>query len=173
MKRESPALARDEPVRLSAERDFSLGDLDIHPSVSEAMRGDDRQHVEPRVMQVLVALASAGGAVVSRDELIQRCWDGRVVSEAAINRCISRLRALADRGDGTRSFNVETIARVGYRLQTVAGVLHGGVAPVGVPTAPAKNRIALSAASRIGRVAAIAMMTTTNIGSVKCTALLT
>src|SRR6476646_10765508 len=129
MKRDSLPLARDEPVRLSSERDFSLGDLDIHPSVSEAKRGENRQHVEPRVMQVLVALASAGGGVVSRDELIQRCWDGRVVSEAAINRCISRLRALADRGDGTRSFHVETIARVGYRLQAGAGAAQADVAP--------------------------------------------
>jgi TolB-like protein/DNA-binding winged helix-turn-helix (wHTH) protein len=153
MTRDLPPLARDEPVRLSAERDFSLGDLDIHPSVSEAARGEIRQHVEPRVMQVLVALAGAGGEVVSRDELIQRCWDGRVVSEAAINRCISRLRALADRGDGTRSFNVETIARVGYRLQTVAGALHGGVAPVAVATAPRNNRIALFALAGLATVA--------------------
>src|SRR5690349_8299445 len=120
MTRDLPSSARPEPVRLSAERDFTLGDLEIRPSVSEAIRGGRSQHVEPRVMQVLVVLAGAKGAVVSRNELIQRCWDSRVVGEAAINRCMSRLRALADRGDGTRSFHVETIARVGYRLQAAA-----------------------------------------------------
>src|SRR5690242_19487443 len=117
MTRDLPALARHEPVRLSAERDFTLDDLEIRPSVSEAIRDGQPQHVEPRVMQVLVVLAGARGAVVARDELIRRCWDGRAVGEAAINRCMSRLRALADRGDSSRSFNVETIARVGYRLQ--------------------------------------------------------
>ena len=117
MTRDLPPVARHEPVRLSAERDFTLDDLEIRPSVSEAIRDGRPQHVEPRVMQVLVVLAGARGAVVARDELIRRCWDGRVVGEAAINRCMSRLRALADRGDGSRSFNVETIARVGYRLQ--------------------------------------------------------
>ena len=164
MKRDSPSLARDEPVRLSAERDFSLGDLDIHPSVSEAKRGESRQHVEPRVMQVLVALASAGGAVVSRDELIQRCWDGRVVSEAAINRCISRLRALADRGDGTRSFHVETIARVGYRLQTVAGALNGGVSSAAVATAPRRNRVAPFALAGLA-MAAVAAAAVSHYGA--------
>src|SRR3954447_20332631 len=139
MNRDLLPLAHDGSVRLSAERDFSLGDLDIHPSISEATRGERGQHVEPRVMQVLVALASAGGAVVSRDELIQRCWDGRVVSEAAINRCISRLRALADRGDGSRSFNVETIARVGYRLKVGAGAAESVELP-DVPHEPLESR---------------------------------
>jgi TolB-like protein/DNA-binding winged helix-turn-helix (wHTH) protein/Flp pilus assembly protein TadD len=164
MKRDSPPQARDEPVRLSAARDFSLGDLDIHPSVSEAKRGERSEHVEPRVMQVLVALASVGGAVVSRDELIQRCWDGRVVSEAAINRCISRLRALADRGDGTRSFNVETIARVGYRLQTVAGAVNGGASPVAVTTAPRIHRIVFFALAGLA-TAAVTATVASNYGT--------
>jgi len=45
MTRDLPPLARPEPVRLSAERDFALGDLMIHPSVSEAVRGGQSQHV--------------------------------------------------------------------------------------------------------------------------------
>ena len=43
-------------------------------------------------MQVLVALAAADGAIVGRDDLTRRCWEGRVVGEDAINRVISRLR---------------------------------------------------------------------------------
>jgi TolB-like protein/DNA-binding winged helix-turn-helix (wHTH) protein len=81
------------------------------------MRDGERQHVEPRVMQVLVALVRAGGAAVSRDELIQSCWDARVVGEAAIHRCISKLRELADGGAGGKDFEIETIARIGYRLE--------------------------------------------------------
>ena len=134
MTRDLPPLARPESVRLSAERDFTLSDLEIRPSTSEVVRGGRNSHVEPRVMQVLVVLAGARGAVVSRDELIRRCWDGRVVGEAAINRCMSRLRALADRGDGTRSFHVETIARVGYRLRADGAAAAGGE-PGAVPAA--------------------------------------
>ncbi len=135
MTRDLPLSGTHLPIRLSAERDFTLGDLEIHPSVGEAIRGARTQHVEPRVMQVLVVLASAGGAVVSREELISRCWDGRVVGEAAINRCMSRLRALADHGDGTRAFHVETIARIGYRLK--AGI--GAVEPATAPDSPSRE----------------------------------
>jgi TolB-like protein/DNA-binding winged helix-turn-helix (wHTH) protein/Flp pilus assembly protein TadD len=139
MTRDLPPQARHEPVRLSAERDFALGDLEIRPSVSEAIRGGCAQHVEPRVLQVLVALVGADGAVVSREELVRRCWDGRVVGEAAINRCMSRLRALADRGDGTRSFRVDTIARVGYRLQAAGAT---DATPNAPADAPQKSRLA-------------------------------
>ena len=113
----APSPPRSDPVRLAAEPDFALGELAIHPSVREVVRDGRRHQVEPRVMQVLVALARANGAVVSRDELIHRCWDDRVVGEAAINRCIFKLRELADAGGGTASFHIETIARVGYRLE--------------------------------------------------------
>jgi TolB-like protein/DNA-binding winged helix-turn-helix (wHTH) protein/Tfp pilus assembly protein PilF len=108
--------ANAAPVRLSAVVDFRLGHLHVRPSACEIMRNGERRHIEPRVMQVLVALARADGAAVSRDELIQSCWDARVVGEAAIHRCISKLREFADGGAGRVDFEIETIARVGYRL---------------------------------------------------------
>jgi Tol biopolymer transport system component/DNA-binding winged helix-turn-helix (wHTH) protein len=106
------------PIDLAREADFRLGPLLVRPSSREVARDGARELLEPRVMQVLVALAQAGGAVVSRDDLIALCWDGRVVGEDAINRAIGRLRRLAEADDGV-SFAIETIPRVGYRL--VAG----------------------------------------------------
>src|SRR5690606_24278707 len=54
--------------------------------------------------------------VVSRDELLRRCWDGTIVGDDAINRVISQLRRLLERmpaGD----LRIETIPKIGYRLQ--------------------------------------------------------
>lgn len=74
-------------------------------------------------MQVLVVLAQAGGVVVSRHALIERCWDGRIVGENAINRVISLVRALgAD--IGANAFELETITKVGYRM-----IVKGAPAP--------------------------------------------
>ncbi len=102
------------PVKLAREADFRLGALLIKPSRLEVVAGARRQLLEPRVMQVLVALARMQDEVVSRDELIDACWGGRIVGEDAINRCISRLRRLAETLDG--GFAIQTVARVGYRL---------------------------------------------------------
>ena len=102
-------------IDLAHEADFALGALTVSPSTREVLRGALREQLEPRVMQVLVALAQADGKVVSRDDLIARCWEGRVVGEDAINRAIGRLRRLSEADKGA-SFEIETIPRVGYRL---------------------------------------------------------
>lgn len=101
------------PVDLAREADFPLGDLRVRPSVRQVERGGDSETLEPRIMQVLVALGRRRGEVVSRDDLITLCWEGRAVSDDALNRCISRLRKL---GEASDAFELETIPRVGYRL---------------------------------------------------------
>jgi tetratricopeptide (TPR) repeat protein len=90
--------------------------LEIHPPTRQVVRDSKSETLEPRVMQVLVAFARAHGAILTRDDLIQLCWDGRVVSENAINRVISRVRQIgAELGD---AFQLETITKVGYRMLT-------------------------------------------------------
>lgn len=100
-------------INLAHESDFALGDLRVHPSTREVSQSGTRSVVEPRVMQVLVALTQADGAVVSKDDLLARCWEGRIVGEDAINRVMSRLRKLSEE---TGAFRVETVTRIGYRL---------------------------------------------------------
>jgi DNA-binding winged helix-turn-helix (wHTH) protein/tetratricopeptide (TPR) repeat protein len=123
------------PIDLAREADFGLGALAVSPSTREVRRGDWREQLEPRVMQVLVALHQAAGHVVSRDELIARCWEGRVVGDDAINRAIGRLRRLSE-ADGGASFEIETIARVGYRL----GVGKAVPAPQALPASGGNRR---------------------------------
>jgi DNA-binding winged helix-turn-helix (wHTH) protein/tetratricopeptide (TPR) repeat protein len=101
-------------VVLAHEPPFRIGALQVEPATRQVSRGERRLTLEPRVMQVLVALYQAG-RIVTRDELIERCWDRRVVGDDAINRVVSRLRHLAGEF-GDNCFSVETIARVGYRL---------------------------------------------------------
>jgi TolB-like protein len=100
-------------IDLAHEAPFRIGALEVRPSTREMIAGERREVVEPRVMQVLVALARRRGEVVSRDDLIAAAWGGRVVGEDAINRAVAGVRRLAETYGG---FRVETVARVGYRL---------------------------------------------------------
>ena len=109
----------DHPrVILAHQMEFRLGALDIRPATREVNAGAFRDILEPRVMQVLVALARAKGTVITRDDLTMSCWDGRVVGDDAINRVMGRLRRLAAAGDHAW-FTLTTVRKVGYRLDEV------------------------------------------------------
>jgi Tol biopolymer transport system component/DNA-binding winged helix-turn-helix (wHTH) protein len=108
-----------QAISLAGQADFALGDLSISPSQRMVKFADRHETIEPRVMQVLVALATAEGEVVSRDQLIERCWGGRLVGDDAINSCVAKVRALALLPPQA-AFEIETIPRVGYRLRGIA-----------------------------------------------------
>jgi DNA-binding winged helix-turn-helix (wHTH) protein/tetratricopeptide (TPR) repeat protein len=102
------------PIDLAHEPDFPLGALTVKASTREIVRADgSRDLLEPRVMQVLVALRRASPNVVSRDDLVAQCWEGRVVGDDAINGAVAKLRRLSESG---QAFTIETVPRVGYRL---------------------------------------------------------
>lgn len=113
------------PNSLADEPDFDLGSLRVRPSTREVAGAGSTELLEPRVMQVLVALARRRGAVVSRGDLVQACWGGRAVGDDAINRCIQALRRLAQGGGG---FAIHTVKRVGYRLDAASD--DGAVVPI-------------------------------------------
>jgi TolB-like protein/DNA-binding winged helix-turn-helix (wHTH) protein/tetratricopeptide (TPR) repeat protein len=102
-------------INLAESPDFDLGGLHVSPARRRVDINGSERELEPRVAQVLVALASARSYVVSRGRLIDQCWDGRIVGDDALNRCIVALRHLAK--DCTpEPFTIETVPRVGYRL---------------------------------------------------------
>ena len=105
-------------IDLACEPDFVLGPLKVHPSMREIANGQASEVLEPRVMQVLVALARRRDHVVARDTLVEMCWGGRAVSEDAINRAITKLRKLSETSG---AFRIDTVARVGYRLRASDG----------------------------------------------------
>src|SRR5688500_17016485 len=85
---------RCAPIVLAHEQAFRIGDAEFTPSTREVRFAGKTSILEPRVMQLLIALHRAGGAVVNKDDLLQSCWEGRIVGEDAINRVVSRLRAI-------------------------------------------------------------------------------
>jgi TolB-like protein/DNA-binding winged helix-turn-helix (wHTH) protein/tetratricopeptide (TPR) repeat protein len=117
-------------MQLAHQAAFTLGSLEVRPPTCEVVMPGGREVLQPRVMQVLVTLARARGAVVSRDDLIAACWGGRVVGEDAITLVMMKLRKLAARSGG--AFAVETVPRVGYRLAALGdAVAEGALAAPG------------------------------------------
>lgn len=75
--------------------------------------------MEPQVFDLIRLLAENPGRVVTRDEIVEAVWGGRIVSESAISaRIAAARRAVGD--DGKRQAVIRTVARRG--LQMVAEV---------------------------------------------------
>jgi DNA-binding winged helix-turn-helix (wHTH) protein len=71
--------------------------------------------IEPQVFDVLVHLIRHRDHVVSRDELIESIWGGRVVSESALSTRINAVRnAVGD--SGTEQRLIKTLPRKGVRF---------------------------------------------------------
>ncbi|PZQ65548.1 MAG: hypothetical protein DI570_01385 [Phenylobacterium zucineum] len=119
---------------LARELPFILAGTQVRPSALEVETGGEINTLEPRVMKVLVALHRAKGHPVSRDELIDLCWEGRIVTEGALNRCVMQVRkALA----ANPEIRLDTIPTVGYRLQAGVGAEVSRQPPAASADAPA------------------------------------
>jgi adenylate cyclase len=104
---------RQDRIDLAHVGEFALDQIRVRPALCEVVAGDRSIRVQPRVMQVLVAMAQADGEVVSRDQFANRCWGGVAVGEDALNRCIGQLRRLLE---SAPALAIETLPGVGYRL---------------------------------------------------------
>src|SRR5215217_2527401 len=105
------------PIELVSEPPFPLGTGMVHPASLEVVWPDGSCKLEPRVMQVLVALNRRRGEPLSREELSRLCWDGRVVGDDALVRCIMKLRKAFQRD---AAVEIGSIPKVGYRLRLLS-----------------------------------------------------
>ena len=71
---------------------FDLGDWVVLPAKGVLRLGDKEIRPEPRVFDVLLALAQRDGDVVSKDELIAEVWGGRIISDSTLSARIAVVR---------------------------------------------------------------------------------
>jgi adenylate cyclase len=81
----------------------------------ELLRGSTRVEVEPGVLDLLRYLIENRERVVSKDDLIEHVWNGRIVSESTMTSRITAARhAIGDTGSEQRL--IRTVARKGVRF---------------------------------------------------------
>lgn len=108
---------------------MSFADCDLDLDRQELRRGDAPVHVEPQVFDLLVHLVQNRDRVVSKDELIETIWGGRIISEAALSSRINAARrAIGDSGEAQAL--IRTMPKRGFRfVAAVAGALPGPPVP--------------------------------------------
>jgi DNA-binding winged helix-turn-helix (wHTH) protein len=94
---------------------FTFEDYVLDPERRELTRGAEPVAIGPQVFDLLLHLVRNREHVVSKDELLDGVWDGRIVSESTLTSHINAAsKALADNGQEQRL--IRTVARKGFRF---------------------------------------------------------
>jgi pimeloyl-ACP methyl ester carboxylesterase len=95
---------------------FLFGDGCVLDEERRELRcGGARVSMEPQVFDLLACLVHNRDRVVSREDLLESVWDGRIVSDSTISSRINAVRrAIGDSGEEQRL--IRTVARRGFRF---------------------------------------------------------
>jgi TolB-like protein len=98
---------------------YTFGQFELDLAAVELRADGQVVELEPQVFALLTLLVQNRDRLVSRDELIEKVWDGRIVSDAAVaSRVKSARQALGDDGKSQRF--IKTIHGQGYRFVSPA-----------------------------------------------------
>jgi TolB-like protein len=94
---------------------FQFDDYMLDPGRRELTRGPDAIAIGPQVFDLLAYLVENREQVVSKDQLLDAVWGGRIVSESTLASHINAVRkAIGDSGEEQRL--IRTVARKGFRF---------------------------------------------------------
>jgi len=128
-------LTRTLGTDLTADSPRRIGGWLADPAANRIDRDGVTVRIEPKAMEVLMALADRAGCVIGREELLQTVWPGVVVGDEALTQAVIKLRKAL--GDNPRAPSyIETISKRGYRLIAPVGGVEGP-APASAPASPA------------------------------------
>ena len=95
--------------------EIRFGPYCLDPDRHELLGPEGPVEVEPQVFALLTLLAENADRVVSKDEIIDVVWDGRIISDASLNSRINAVRrAVGD--DGKAQAIIRTYPRRGFRF---------------------------------------------------------
>ena len=106
------------------------GRVCLDPTARTLSVDAERVAIGARALDVLTALAEAGGELVTKEQLLQRCWPGLVVEEANVHVQVSALRKLLG------ADAIATVPGLGYRLAWPA---HSAVPAVAAHNLPSRR----------------------------------
>ena len=111
---------------------YRFGPFELDLATVELRGRGEILSLEPQVFALLAVLVENHDRLVSKDEIIEKVWDGRVVSDAAVaSRVKSARQALGDDGQAQRF--IRTVHGQGFRFVAEINALRGSAGHCGLP----------------------------------------
>ena len=130
---------------------YAFGSMELDLAKVELRDNGEPRSIEPQVFALIAYLAEHRDRMVSREELFEKLWEGRIVSDSALtSRIKSARRALGD--DGRTQAIIKTVHGQGLRF--VAEVRVQPAAAIVIPAASGRvrpRRLSPRSAARAGR----------------------
>jgi serine/threonine protein kinase/tetratricopeptide (TPR) repeat protein len=98
---------------------FRIGSFNVLPLKGRIIGPAGEIKLQPKVIDVLVYMASTPGELVTRSDLYRQIWGSVIVTENALQNCIAELRTALGPEE-----HIEVIGEQGYRLITEVGSLN-------------------------------------------------
>jgi two-component system alkaline phosphatase synthesis response regulator PhoP len=105
-------------------RGFTMQDIMVYPQELRATREDTEMDLTPREVSILQLLHERAGEVVTRDELLDRCWGLQYLPESrTLDQHIAKLRRKVEL-DVESPRIIETVRGMGYRHRASPSAAH-------------------------------------------------
>src|ERR1700757_3573565 len=98
-----------------ASRQYKFGQYRLDTGARLLFRKEERMVLTPKAVDLLIALVTAEGKPVGKEELLKKVWPDTVVEEGSLTSHISLLRKALGEGHDEPQF-IETIPKRGYRF---------------------------------------------------------
>ena len=133
---------------------YLFAEFEIDLGQQELRRLGQAVHIEPQVFDLIVHLVRNRDRIVSKDELIETIWSGRIISEAALSSRINGARrALGD--NGSDQAMIRTLHKRGFRFVGDVEAIEAPMTDAAarpVPDAPGRVAGRVSVASEVSRL---------------------
>lgn len=102
-------------MNVHQETSFMLGEVKVSPSHNTLWARNQSIKLQPKAMAVLHYLAQHQTRVISNEELIERLWEGRVVTHGSVQKSINALRSALSELIGDQEL-IAHYSKRGYQL---------------------------------------------------------
>jgi len=94
---------------------WRFGDFELDEGKRELTRYGKVLELEPKPLNMLMLMLRHPGELITKSDLMEALWTGRIVTESVVSNCAAKLRGVL--GDDNADVRLRTLHGYGYRLE--------------------------------------------------------